>query len=301
VTSRMKACWTDRDFIRAAPTALLMGYLLLPALCWPLPSHAQGPSAESPAATERGAGQSSSPQQQAQPRSMGQQAPEQPSGGPLQIQPSAPPVQPGGSNESQRRWPENAAWLGVALVVFIFGGVCGFAIGRSDILKSRPPRRDRAEGERPTSLPILPVADAPGAKESFSRQYREFRDLYGAIWRAGYGDRESDVDRRKIRARWDERLKRLGQAPLVSAWSPLDQQFRANGNAREAAQIWLKALESWGLTRDHPKGIEVNDDTLSRFEVFPECTSGPAEVKEPCWTFDGIILQKGHAVPTKRG
>jgi hypothetical protein len=176
-------------------------------------------------------------------------------------------------------------WAGVA---GLFGIVIGFVAGRS---RSSWALRDESVKR---SQPPTGIADTLGAREAFGRQCREFRDIYASIWRAAESDEEADDARRKILARWDDRIKRVGQPALVTAWTGVEQ--RSLAAPRDAARAWLAALQSWGLKCDFPRTIEVSEATLDRFYVFPQSQSAVAEVKEPCWTFENVVLQKGHAI-----
>jgi hypothetical protein len=133
--------------------------------------------------------------------------------------------------------------------------------------------------------------DDPGAGKEFLQHHKVFSDLYGELWRAAGAPDSGDVERREILMRWHQRLERIGQPNLLAAWSDASE-----GTCRERAVAWLDRLVSWGLVRDHPSTIEINPDSLRRFHVHPSSKSGVALVKEPCWTFNGRILEKGHAV-----
>lgn len=140
------------------------------------------------------------------------------------------------------------------------------------------------------------VAATPGASDAFRHQYRDFRDIYGAIWRAAEGEEETDDERSRLFARWDERVKRVGQPPLLEAW----MRASALGGTQQAARAWIAALRAWGITTEYPDLLQVNADALARFDIFPEAASGTARVAEPCWLFNGTVLAKGYAVPIAR-
>jgi len=136
-------------------------------------------------------------------------------------------------------------------------------------------------------------ATAPAAKEAFARARTQFSDLYGELWSAAELDDESEENRRAALGRWRERIERLADAALLAAWRAVE---RADGaKARLAAQAWLRNLERWGLTRIHPPSIDVNEASLRQFHVFPHRSSGRAKVVQPCWAFEGAVLEKGHA------
>ena len=190
----------------------------------------------------------------------------------------------------------SVARIFTAIGWFALGAIVGVIAGHAGILYALGlVHRRKSDVVARVAAPSA-VADTPGAREAFNQQYRDFRDIYGAIWRAAESNDESPEARQKLIARWDERIKRLGQAPLLNAWT--NALARGNGQPREAARQWVASLQAWGMKLDHPRTIAVNEQTLARFHVFPEARSGTAEVKEPCWMFQGVVLQKGNAVST---
>ena len=135
------------------------------------------------------------------------------------------------------------------------------------------------------------------AREAFARARRG-----SAIssWSSGAAPRTKAPDggRWQVLERWRERLERLEEPALLRAWveatglsSPDDEAW-----ARRSAAHWLRSLEFWGLTRYHPATVEINEQTLRRFHFHPRRGSGIAVVKSPSWSFNGVVVQKGHAV-----
>src|SRR5262249_23141414 len=82
--------------------------------------------------------------------------------------------------------------------------------------------------------------------------------------------------------------ERLPDRALLDAWIALE---------REQAKVWLSVLQRWGLNRVQPRIIDVTEDTLRKFHVFPRDHSGEAVVVDPCWMYGDAILQKGRAKP----
>ena len=142
-----------------------------------------------------------------------------------------------------------------------------------------------------------PPADRE-AREAFARSQEKLCDLYIDLWYCAEKEEGPDGGRWKTLERWRERLERLEEPALLRAWvaatglsSPGDDAWTRRGAVR-----WLRTLESWGLTRDHPSTVEINEQSLRRFQFFPRRGSGIAVVESPSWSFNGVVLQKGHAV-----
>jgi hypothetical protein len=189
-------------------------------------------------------------------------------------------------------WIKFWAW---GVIAFAIGFVAGRATAPSGVRALSPSRILEPVAKTPGAKESLErLVKTPGAKESFRRHHSDFRDLYGEMWRAAEDEHEQEDESSKILARWHERLKQSGAQPLVRAWNVMDQ-FNAGGTARDKARSWLFALETWGLTRMQPDKIEVNERSLRQFHVFPKRESGPAIVTEPCWLYDGVVVQKGEA------
>jgi hypothetical protein len=206
----------------------------------------------------------------------------------------APAVQPATAPA-----PRRSGGRLIGAICFVLGALIGLVAGHYGLLEAFGFGRRTAPGSGAAARSGNAASETPGAREAFRRQCREFRDIYGTIWRAAESDEETEDTRRRMLARWDDRIRRLGQPPLLGAWT------RATAGAEEApqqaARQWIKALQAWGVRLDHPRVVQVNADALERFHVYPEAQSGTAEVKEPCWTFEGDVLQKGHAVPLAAG
>jgi hypothetical protein len=136
------------------------------------------------------------------------------------------------------------------------------------------------------------------AREAFARSQERFCDLFVELWCCAEDEEAPDGGRWQVLERWRERLERLEEPALLRAWveatglsSPDDEAW-----ARRSAAHWLRSLEFWGLTRYHPATVEINEQTLRRFHFHPRRGSGIAVVKSPSWSFNGVVVQKGHAV-----
>jgi hypothetical protein len=189
---------------------------------------------------------------------------------------------PSAAQPSVGEWLNFAGWLALASAV---GFAIGFVVGRVSANALDPE---------------LAVAETPGAIESFRRHYREFEDLYGEIWGAAENDHKKEHERSRVLAHWREQLRPLEgsiDAPLLEAWNRVES-YKGAKTARDKARIWLEALEAWGLERMWSKEIDVNDQTLKHFEIYPR-NLRRAIVTAPCWLYEGMVLKKGEATATR--
>jgi hypothetical protein len=184
---------------------------------------------------------------------------------PPRLTPTEPHPASGPTSWSEKlyEWARFLAWLVLAALA---GLITGLIFGRGEDGRARA------------------VSRTAGAREGFQRHHEKFRDIYANLWRAAEDRRE---DRHgQILAQWREKIERLPDRALLDAWIALE---------RQQAKVWLSVLQRWGLNRVQPRTIDVTEDTLSKFHVFPRDHSGEAVVVDPCWMYGDAILQKGRA------
>jgi hypothetical protein len=188
-------------------------------------------------------------------------------------------------NNDQPKASPSKSWIKIAVWTLV--GIV--SLGILIALLYSPMKRARR--------PSLPPSD-PNAREGFSRHHSAFSDLYGEIWQAAEAIDISDDERRQILIRWQERLTRVGDHALLTAWTRLGESEgnRLADDVKRQAVAWLGSLESWGLIREWPPEIKIDKHTLTRFHILPRCEDGVAVVKSPCWIFNGRVLEKGFAI-----